>query len=727
MAFPDDILSNTPAKYLFRLVSATDIVTCNPEPLEWKSGSLEVKRDLEVGGVFTSFLCDSLTFVGNGAKMLKDLFEAYELNAKCTLRIYWWKSATRAYVEFPNSFDVNFNFYETVKVGKFNFGVRVKAINSSVQTKLDNRQDIDIDITKLKSIGNFNITDYNGLLKGLHYDATDIFYYAKMLRSLSGFQLNHINGTISYTSIPLNKVSSQFLEIQTVEYVTKQTNLLSVPSFFKDALYNYDELVIRWAVEVNVTDRYVGSFPWFIHLLETDPAGTIIETYDLGGFGGLNQIYYLEGTKTVKCDKGNSLKFVIYSPGINATYSAYFVFQRLEVTQKVASSPSTLTEGFPLYEATERILQHVLDVQYPFYSDFFGRTGIIYNSSAGAYIAENQLRFAHIQSGLNQRGLNLYDPALPESEGSSLVLNFKDLFKSLKAIWNIGYSIETLSGENYQRVRIEEYAHFFQDVEVLDLSSRINKYDIQSAVMPELVPNDLKSGFDSFEYLSANGRAEPNTTNRRTSIMNTATKFENISPLRGDTKGILDNLSTPITEDETRDIKGDSDIFIIKTQVDATYDWKPEKAENISVDNGSSLFKDDLLNRYFTPSRMLIRQGNRIKSGMTKLDAASVLRFQKTDKDSSLETTGTAGIDDYTIIESDDILVSSMADPIFKPMKHTIECLFTQTDLELLSANPLGYLTFSDTISGYLLSLKKKNNEDKAELTIIEKYIPPVS
>jgi hypothetical protein len=390
-------------------------------------------------------------------------------------------------------------------------------------------------------------------------------------------------------------------------------------------------------------------------------------------------------------------------------------WQSIILIQRVAEAVATSTEGYPVYEATERLLQHLLDVPFPFYSVFFGRTDTLYNSSGTKYATESQLRFAHIQNGLNQRGMLLSD-----SE-NTLTLNFDDLFKSLKAIWNVGYSIEKLFGESLPRLRIEEYAHYFQNTEVLDLSSRINKYDIQSQVMKELVPASLKSGFDSYEYLSVNGRAEPNTTNQRTSIMGTDTKFENISPLRGDTKGILDNLADPLTDDDTKDTEGDSDIFIIKTQKSTPYEWIPETNENISVDNGSSIFGESLLNRYFTPSRMLIRHGNRIKSGMTRPDAlASVLKFQKTDKSSTLKTTG----ETYAITESDDILVSTLADPIFKPIKHTIDVLFTQTDLELISANPLGYLTFSDTVSGYLLSLKKKNNEDKAVITIIERYIP---
>ena len=144
MAWPNDIQSNTPAKYLFKLVSAAETVICNPPPIEWASGTLEIKRDLDVRGVFSHFQADSLTFVGNGAELLRNLFAGCQVNAECALHIYWWKSTTRTYVEFPNSFNINFNFYEIVKVGSFHFGVRVKAINSSVETKLDNRKDIDM-------------------------------------------------------------------------------------------------------------------------------------------------------------------------------------------------------------------------------------------------------------------------------------------------------------------------------------------------------------------------------------------------------------------------------------------------------------------------------------------------------------------------------------------------------------------------------------------------------
>jgi len=260
----------------------------------------------------------------------------------------------------------------------------------------------------------------------------------------------------------------------------------------------------------------------------------------------------------------------------------------------------------------------------------------------------------------------------------------------------------------------------------LDLSSRLSHYDIQMQVMPELVPVELKCGFESFEYLTVNGRAEPNTSNSRTTIMNTATKWNNISPYRADTKGIFDNLSAPVqTADGSKDTKGDSSIFIVKSQRDTTYGWKAETNENITVE--SSLFQDGLLNRIFTPSRMLYRHGNRLRAGLSKV-LTSVLKFQSSDKASNLKTIGLvgSGADYYTVIENQDITVSSLPAPLFKAHKYTVEVKFFMSDLELIQANPFGYITIGkdykgNIIKGYLLTLEKKNDEDQAKITMIEK------
>jgi hypothetical protein len=745
MAWPNDIASNTPAKYLFKLVSETDECICSPEPLEWKAGSIEMKRDLESGGVMVSFLCDSLTFVGNGATFLRNLYNNKEVNAKCTLHIYWWKNFDqvtpangRQYVEFPSQFDINFCFFETVKVGRFFYGVRVKAINSSTQTKLDNRIDVDVDISKvtgskITTIGGTEIDSYgsddNMLKRWIDFAATNIIYPAELNWNQigHGVLLDRITGTASYTAMPLTKIDSDFTEIQSVGYQTKIVNIANITPFFKDALFDYVDtpLDIFYSIGIQVTQH--DQHNWTVEIVETNPAGVIINTYVIGDAGGENRGYSWTDTVQVTCSKGNSLKLVTLNAGHDNS-TAYVEWSNLKITQTVSQSPAMTGEGFPIYEAIERVCQQVLDVQYPIYSDFFGRTDVQYKPGV-YYSAESVDRFAHVMGGMNLRGALLNNPDAP------ILLNFKNLMKSLKALWNVGYALEvnpTLFGDSNPRIRIEEYSHFFEATELVftpTLASRITKYDIQSVVMPELIPVDIKSGFESFEYLTANGRAEPNTTTQRTSVMNTASKFEVISWLRGDTKGILDNISNPIGVNGSTDTKGDNSVFIIKSRKHptSTVKWIPETDQSITVRNGSSLFKNDLLNRYFTPTRMLIRHANRFKAGMMK-ELTSVLKFQASDKSNQLETSTDGGV--TSLFENQDLVISTLADPIFKSMKHTVIIPeWTFADQELIQLYPNKYLSFGigldgKEITGYLLPLKKKNAEDKIELTIIEKYVP---
>jgi hypothetical protein len=100
-----------------------------------------------------------------------------------------------------------------------------------------------------------------------------------------------------------------------------------------------------------------------------------------------------------------------------------------------------------------------------------------------------------------------------------------------------------------------------------------------------------------------------------------------------------------------------------------------------------------------------------------------VLKFQSSDKQSGLKTIGKvgAGVDYYTITENQDIAVSTLPAPLYKAIKHTVEVKFFMHDMELITANPFGYITLSSTIKGYLLSLEKQNDEDSAKISLIEK------
>lgn len=385
---------------------------------------------------------------------------------------------------------------------------------------------------------------------------------------------------------------------------------------------------------------------------------------------------------------------------------AYIVFSYFRLVQNVIQYTGKILESMPICEAFDKTLQHITDSNFPFYSEFFGRKDVVFNKAGDTYPEENQTSFANIMTGLNLRGAAMFH------ENNPMPVSFNKLFESASAIWNLGYSEQFIDGFN--RIVIEPYSSYFENIEVLNLSNRISIYDIETEVMPELAYSQIKSGFNKYSYEVINGRGEFNTESQRTTILNTDSVLNLISSLRGDTTGINEKIIQPLN---TEDSEEDNELFLIKTQRDGLDAWRPEKEENIRVINNTSLFSEDTLNLYFTPLRMMLRHGNKIKGNYKPNTYDSFIRFQTSDKMQTLETSG----EGLTLKENQDYQVNDLSPGIFRPIKHTVTCKFTYSDFSAIIENKKGYITFSPTVKGYLLSLKKKNNEDKATIEIIEK------
>jgi hypothetical protein len=612
----------------------------------------------------------------------------------------------------PSRFKVNFRNYKIVKVGGFAFGVRVNAINSSTQTKLDNRIKLNIDITKLVSVGGFNIVDYPDLLKDFRYP--DINKY--LIAEWGGSSSNTILGGSANYSIGLLVELSDFTESQSIPGADIGVNYKD-NSAFKDAVQDYEiDINIETEIDmaVNIPDgdfSITGEFRFIV----TSSGGSIIknELITSGSIDEINKVFSTTAidTRTETINAGESWGYffiVIKNSGNDQEYELDFASD-LNASSGVEASTATLVEGFPVYEGGERLCQHILDSQFPFYSEFLGRLDTPYNLNGDVYLSENQLRFASIMSGLNLRGETLSDINNP------LTISFTKYFKSIKAWWNVGYQLEIIDG--FERIRFENYDFFFDDSEEFDLSNRINTYDIVSEAMPELAYLSLISGYKEFDYEATNGRGEYNSKNERSSIIATDSVFDNVSDFRGDTRGVTLQLERSVTEDGTKDEKEDNKIFMVKSQRSAVEgeDWKAETDENITIENDTSLFREGSLNLYSTPTRNLVRNSNRITSAYQKM-LSSKLRFQTSGKLQTLETTG----EGYTVIENEDLVVNNLNAPIYKAIKHTVEVQFDFDDLEAIRGK---LIRFTSDLTGFLLNLKKKNNEDKATITIIEKYV----
>ncbi len=330
---------------------------------------------------------------------------------------------------------------------------------------------------------------------------------------------------------------------------------------------------------------------------------------------------------------------------------------------------------------------------------------MVKNAAGNFYASENQLRFANLLSGLSARG---YSYTLPDNVWS---VNFKMLFKTLKALWNVGATIEENDGE--QKVRIEELAHFFEDTEVLDLSDRLNTLDIEQESLMEFQYAKIKTGYKKAEYEAVNGRGEYNVNHERTTSMPNDTTFDNVSDYRADTKGLVDLIDEGKSSE---DAKGEDDIFIVKSQ-DGGADWDAETDENVQILNNTSLFQAGSLNLYFTPTRNLLRHDYIFRSGFDAALDTNII-FQKGDKAVTLQTTD--GADDIT--ENQDILIDDLSDPLWDAIALTVEVDFYEADYQLIKANTKGYITLSSTLKGWILDLTWQLSNNRATIKLLKKW-----
>ena len=706
--------TTTPSKYRFVLSFVLHSEIGNLElknaPIEWKEIQLLLRRDKETHGVYIQAVVNSLTFIKEGKNLLQELYASKGVFSICNLFIYYLDHATRTYVSMPTSYKLDFNTYKLVNLTRSTNGVQINCLEEDMISKFQQRKNTTVDLNKLINIGGQAITPYADMWRNLSLPAINVYKTASFETVGTGNLTGGGTGTL-YLYIPLSMLSSEITEA-----ITQTGSADTVRDFDNGILHdNAVEIItgVKGTLYLHLTYITPGIDSLTVRL-------SVVSSDD-SEYDGHNLAYYnsgYTGTKTIAVDEsitvpvGKSLAIIITIAYSGAhSYNIGFDDSAVSMYQIFLTAASKLVESWPIYEAIERNLQIILDQQFPLYSEFFGKTTDIYNIADDVYPSENQLHLASIMTGLNIRGAYLVDTMMP--------VKFTELFKTLRACWAVGGGFETVGG--LLVFRIEELAHFYQEVEVLDFTLRVNEIEIDREQYSEAMFAKLKTGYSKYNYEAIMGRGEYNTQNERTTIVPNDNEFDNIAPYRADTRGILELLLKPITVNGTEDVSGDEDIFIVKSQRTGSHYWLAETNENITAYLWS-LFHDGSLNLYLTPVRNLIRNGQEINVGLG-LVPGTTLAYQTSDKNNKLETTG----EGFTIAESDDITTEQLADPLWYPELLTVEIPFYEADYVLLSANPLGYITLSDTLSGWVMDVRWTFAQNLATLKLIRRIIPPLS
>jgi hypothetical protein len=732
--------NQTPAPYLFIIQSElgeNGITKCDPEPIQWKEGITKLSRDWEAGGVFASYVIDSLTFLGNGAKVLRELFRLHQINAEANLIIKIYNQQTLSYKQIPTTYQFKFGTYKIVKIGKFAIGVNISVSDSGTLSKFKEREDVSIDITRLETIGGMKLDDFENfnLISKLKIPAINSsfnayfgdrgLYSTDPLYSLYALALG-------FNAIPAFVISSDFSEAHNVYSVSAgASNIHDLTPIFLNSTEDRD-ITLNFTIYINVDNGFGSRHEDALDIRYAVYSGiTQISDQswlkpDSNPFGRYAALRMKSGRIDVHLDAGQSLYFYISqtaSTGIahfirptlsnsNNEYATY-----INIRETIAIVSETIIDGMPIPCALHRMAQMILDNQYAFYSEFFGITDLKYTSS-DYYSSEDSRRFGHILSGLNARGLTIFD-----ADGK-INIKPKELLKSISAMYCTGYGFETIG--NVERLRVENRRYFFNDTVILDLSDRINEYDIIYEYLPNMAYIQIIAGNDSFIYRSTNGRQEYNTLSTRTTQLKASETLDLKSEIRKDQTALINCFNKPVLTYGGEDLDEDNSNFIIKTQREETEDckWIVETTELVNIDNDSSPYRESSFNLYLSPFRCLYRNSELFTPALQVI-SSSKLRFQTTGKLSSLETTGKTTGEDYTVKESQDFNVNQFPDPYIQPIMAQVDSLFTNSDLTLLLEtgedgipNRYKLIKLASNIYVWLFDdgINKKNAEDKASI-----------
>jgi hypothetical protein len=389
------------------------------------------------------------------------------------------------------------------------------------------------------------------------------------------------------------------------------------------------------------------------------------------------------------------------SPG--STYPPYYgtIFAKSTPTE---SYPTTTIKGFFYHEAFTRILQSITGTADPFYSDLFGRT----DSEINTYASDGTASLGVVLGGKQLRGFTFTD--IP------CYVSLKDLFTSLRAVYNIGMGIES------NKVRIEALSYFYGSFIIQDATPTQltfgNCKNIEESVDADRIFNKINIGFEKFESTElAGGLWEFNTKiTYGDFIKSIKNELNLVSPYRGDDSGISIARLKPKDTFPEEDVNTDESNFILSVvRAAGTIQAKTHEGYDSITGTVSNL---DVYNVDYSPARSIRRHGWVLR-GFLNLYQYTFLMYDKQEKNSRLVSQETGGIE---ITESANIMVSGLDAPIWETSKYTFETPITQTQIDVIDlgttggvSNKYGVVKFRENDNdtwkyGWILSMKVKDD-----------------
>lgn len=691
MASKTDIFlkSNDAGLKLFRFTlmeSSMDDLVLYHAPDGWDDYTIELIRHKEYNSVLRTSAEIDLVFYKEGRQFIKTVYIRAGVEGDITLLVERLNLTTYEYEVYPAPTKISLASYLIDEVS-----VAVKLVDDSFKEKVFNREDIDVDILKLKSIEGYNIEPFDTesiVIPDLSIDNDDI-------ATLTGLPVSSSSPFV----VPISSVTNNDFTAEMRVPTSTVPDTLEAAFFLSSATSRV--LTISGDLQCDIRDAISVDY----RLVVLDSSGAVVAKYGVyensWSLSG-DYIFDISFSKQILLNKGESITFQCVYSALNVATSYHLTITEIYEAPAEKSIPAYMD-----YEVFLRICQIITNLDNPFKSDFFGRL----DTPLTTYTQDGELgaltKGIFIRTGT---GINI---------SNTIAVSLKDYFKAKSAQYRLGLGIEQKDGVN--KVVVENLDYFYTGLPVLDISDRLRPEDIKVAAIPERYYNSAIFGYKKYEYDRSAGALEFNTVSTWTTVLKSIfTSISKICNIRADGQGIMNllNASSADDYDITKDVKGDDDLFLISCYRDELLPTLIARTNQGFDYIGGIVYANKLFNIIWSPARNLLRYGADIKAGLKK-HLNSFIRWQSTDKNNTLESRLTT--ETNTVYENGDILANNLNDSLWEPEGFTVTVPLSNAEMRLLYQTPNKYITCSESDEGWILSAKTKVKDNMTEFHLLRR------
>jgi hypothetical protein len=663
------------------------------DPVDWDSLGKEYDRDPKLMGVFFKY-SPKLRFVKNGRDLAHYFYEKYFIAASMTLIVYKKNRATRRY-ELYYTGKLNFTnaristLYFECNVEQTGFIQRFKNsqdIKVNVVGTPGDRVTIEMHSRKIQRASKSQVL-FGDSISDQPFNSPSTLY---LMHTTAGNEADDIDERQDYgTEISeLNPV-----EVSKYIYLAKEAGSYAFDIIEGFSLIAGDDgfnFEVQWKLvhgkPGNYTTVNIGVVESAAGTSIVEGLKTLVTTVELEKD---DEVYVFGEVDLSGNPGGLTLSYLpLYNPtpgeDENIVYSRIYVNAATVV-------PATNATGVLWYEAFEKTVADNTGQQGAFKSDYYGRVD-------NGYAADGEGALKLLLNGSLIRGFD------PDDRG--LHISFKDLLDGAVAIDGVGVGIEHINGR--ETVVIEKLSHFFAPRRVARLSY---VRDIEKEVAEEFIYNQIDGGYDKWSDEQVGNLDEHNAKrDYKLPVTELSKKLDLRSKIIAGGYPIETIRRQNITLSETKDNDRDNEHFVVQL-VRTETGYETERNQN-GVSALYVLNVDTAYNIRLSPMRNIIRNGERIRSGLYKLDEEYITL---TDPQGNANAQTTLAVDDPLLSERQ-IQVKALAKPLWIPEFYSFKTELTPDLQSAIETDPYGYLEFSadgkNWKRGYVMNIKPDTKSD---------------